>query len=230
MAYLASRSVLDLVNRVLLESGVPEVTSITTNISKIALNALNDAASAIWNSNRWTFQLFDSAITLVAGQATYALPAGFDRMAQPFRTSGTVGTLLLQEWTPEEWWGQGLGVATAVGTPAHFKVEQVTVEFWPVPGADFITACPTLEFQYFKGSPVRRTPTEIGSSWDLPLDFEQAHIAFARARLKQFLEDPDGQMDLKDFEQAIQMQINKWRQVRRAPRMRPEDFIVSSWG
>lgn len=230
MSYLASRSVLTLVNRVLRESGWPEVTAITSQMAKIVLDALNDGAAAIWNSNRWTFQLNNASIALVANQATYALPDGFDRLAEPFRITGTLGYCGLLEMTPEDWWGNGLGDSSQVGTPQYFKIEQLTATFYKTPSADFITQCPLLDYQYFKGNPERRATTDINSSWDLPLDFEDAHVKYARARLKQFLGDPDTPMDLRDFDQALQLQVNKWRQARKPMRLRPEDWVISSWG
>jgi len=230
MSYLASRQVIDLVNRVLRESGHPEVSAITSNIAKIVLDCLNDGAAAIWNSNRWTFQLQNASLTLVASQPTYALPAGFDRLAQPFRITGSLGYRALKEWTSEDWWAQGMGDTTQIGTPENFKIEQLTATFYHTPSSDFIALCPMFDYQYFKGSPARRATTDTASSWDLPLDFEEAHVKYAMARLKQFLDDPDSPMDLRGYEQALDQQIKKWRQNRKPMRFRPEDWVISSWG
>lgn len=215
MGYLASRSVLTLVNRVMRETGLPEVASITSKQALVALEALNDGFADIWQRQRWTFQRYTANLALVASQQEYTLPADFDRMASEFRA----GYNNLTEYTPEEWWASNYGDMTDEGQPLVYTVEGLTVKFYPVPNSTFIASIPTLKYQYFKAMPLRRTASDASSSWDLPLDFEDAHVKYGKAKLKQFLEYPDWSVDMQGYEQSLRTVRDKYREVRVAPRV-----------
>lgn len=217
MGMLASRSCLVLVNRVMRETGLPDVTTFTDTNSIIALEALNDCVADIWQRQRWTFQRYTSTIQLVDSQQDYTLPEGFDRMASPFRTSGTLGLSNLQELTPEVWWELGLGDSTNIGQPLYYTIDVGVARFSPIPNSDFVAICPSFQYQYFKGVQTRRTTSDTASSWDLPLDFEDAMVNFGKARLKKFLEYPDWGQDMESYERNLKTLRDKYREVRVAP-------------
>lgn len=224
MGYLASRSVLDILNRVMRETGLPEVSAITSKQAKIALESLNDAFADIWQRHRWTFQRYTAALAMVDSQQDYSLPADFDRMASNFR----VRSLPLEELSPEQWWAAGYGGITSYGQPYVYTVDSLTARFYPIPDAGFVANSPTISFQYFKAMPSRRVAADINSSWDLPLDFEDAQVRFGKSRLKQFLEYPDYRDDMQSYEQALRVLFNKYREVRVAPRFHITD-VPQSW-
>jgi hypothetical protein len=220
MGYLASRSVLTLINRVFRESGLPEVSVITGKQAIIVLEAMNDAFGDIWQRHRWTFQRYTASLVPVDAQQEYTLPADFDRMASPFR----YGTSTLDEKTPEEWWTGNYGDITNAGAPYLYTIEGLTAKFYPIPNAAFITSYPLMKYQYFKALPARRTTSDAASSWDLPLDFEDAMVHFGKARFKQFLEYPDWTTEQQAYEQALKTLRDKYREVRVAPRLRSNEI------
>lgn len=229
MGFRASRSVLTLVNRVLTECGQPTVSGLSGTQATVVLEAMNDGCADIWLRQRWAFQRGAASIALVASQRDYSLPANFDRIATPFRTTGTLGYRDLIEFSPEEWWQQGLGTSTSDGSPVYYTVKELVVSLYPKPSSDFITNCPTLEYEYFEGVPARRVAADTGSSWDLPLDFEDAHVHFGRGKLKQYLEYPDWAADMSRYEQALQILKGKYREVRTSPTMKPRYPVISEW-
>jgi hypothetical protein len=228
MGMYASRSCLTLVNRVMRETGLPEVAAFSSVNSKVALESLNDAVTDVWQRNRWTFQRLTVSLPVVANQQDYTLNADFDRMAAPFRVGSTLGLAFLTELTPEQWWASNLGASAVGGSPTHFTIDLGVARFSPIPDSNFVTINPNFQYQYFKANPIRRTTTDTASSWDLPLDFENAMVNYGKARLKKFLEYPDWQSDMQDYETALQTLKNKWREVRIAPQMQTDE-IPMTW-
>lgn len=219
MGYRPSRDVMTVVNRVFRETGLPEVSHLMGKQAQIVLEALNDGCTDIWQRHRWPFQRYTAALPLVADQQEYTLPADFDRMASPFR----VGYLTLEEKTPEEWWNGQYGDITSTGQPYLYTIESLVAKFYPIPHAAFVDVYPFLRYQYFKTQPERRTTASATSSWDLPLDFENAMVSFGKARLKQFLEYPDWETEQRAYEMALKVLRDKYREVRVAPRLRTNE-------
>lgn len=229
MGYQASPSVLDTVNRVLLECGVPQVAVLTSRQAQLALEGCNDAVNDIWTRQRWTFARGSASISLVADQRDYSLPGRFDRMAQSFRTNSTLGYGSLVEVSPEDWWKYALGTSATSGSPNIFTIKQLNVSFYPTPSADFITTCPVLEYEYFQSTPPRLTTSDSTGAWDVPLDFYDPIVKYAKAKLKQFLEYPDGPMNLQEYEQGLQILKGKYREVRTAPVLKSTVLTPSEW-
>lgn len=224
MGYRPSRDVMTTVNRVFRESGLPEVAHLMGKQAQIVLEALNDGCADIWQRHRWPFQRYTASLVMVANQQEYTLPADFDRIASPFR----IGYLTLEEKTPEEWWNGQFGDITSVGQPYLYTVESLTAKFFPTPNDSFVDAYPTLRFQYFKTIPTRRTTADATSSWDLPLDFENALVCFGKASLKRFLEYPDWERDQQAYEMALKTLRDKYREVRVAPKLRTNE-VAMDW-
>jgi hypothetical protein len=210
------------------ETGLPEVSALNSVNSKVALESLNDATADIYQRNRWTFQRLTVTLPLVVNQQDYTLNADFDRMAAPFRMNSTLGLAFLTELTPEQWWANNLGASAVTGSPMFYTIDLGVARFSPIPDTNFVSINPSFQYQYFKANPVRRTTADLNSSWDLPLDFENAMVNYGKARLKKFLEYPDWQGDMQDYEASLQTLKNKWREVRVAPQMVTEE-IPMSW-
>ena len=229
MGYAASPSVLETVNRVLEECGVAPVTVLTSRPAQIALQGLNDGCNDIWSRQRWTFARGLSVVSLVASQKDYALPARFDRMASNFRTNLATGYTDLIELSPEEWWQNHMGTSSSDGTPRAYTIKQLTVMFYPTPSAEFIAQCPTLEFEYFQSTPPRMASTNGSSAWDVPLDFYDAMVKYGKSKLKQYLEYPDGPMNMQEYEMSLQILKGKYREVRSFPTLRTKNPVISVW-
>ena len=233
MAISVLPSCKDMVNNVLRELAIPEVSSLSpgTIESRIVLEGINDAVADIWNRGRWEFQRYTYTLPLVAGQDEYALPAEFGRIMLPFRLPGSMSSFQIQEMTPEEYYVNGLStdVTANQGQPQVFYVEHMKIKFWPTPNQAFIDQTPNLQFGYFKKAPPRRGITDDNNSWDLPLDFYDALMRFGKARIKEYLQYDDTAMNYAQYEQALQIQENKYRQGRKPPMMRPLYPVVSEW-
>ena len=63
----------------------------------------------------------------------------------------------------------------------------------------------------------------------MPSTFEEVLIAYAKAKLKQYLEFPDWDADKKDYERKLLTMIQRDRQVRVAPTLRTPFEGVSEW-
>lgn len=224
-------SCLTMVNRVLEECGDLTVSSMNpgTRNSKIALEGLNDAQTEIWERQRWPWQRQTYNLSLVAGQSAYAMPDRFDRLAEPLNL-GAVGSFQnLKEFTDEEWNQLNMGVPATSGTPRGFKISNVTMTITPAPSTEFVALYPQLIFTYFQEIPDRRGITDDNNSFDAPGHFYDAMIAFGKSRLKQYLQFPDWQMDMQDFEKGMKVHLNKVREGRAPARVRPTNWVVSTW-
>jgi hypothetical protein len=233
MAISVLPSCLTMVNNVLREIAIPEVSSLDpgTIESRIVLEGINDAVADIWNRGRWEFQRYTYALNLVAGQDEYAVPSDFGRISLPFRLPGSRSSFEIQETTPEEFYTMGLNsdFTSSQGQPRLFYVEHLTIKFWPVPNQEFIDQVPQIQFGYFKKSPARRGITDDNNSWDLPLDFYDALMRFGKGRIKEYLQYDDAQMNYNQYEQALAVQEAKYRQGRVTPTMRPRYAVISEW-
>ena len=224
-------SCLTMVNRVLEECGDLTVASLNpgTRNSKIALEGMNDAQSEIWKRQRWPWQRQTYNLSLVAGQGDYALPDRFDRLAEPLNL-GAVGSFQnLKEFTDEEWNQLNMGVPATDGTPRGFKISNVTMTMTPAPSAEFVALYPQLIFTYFQAMPNRRGVTDDNNSWDVPGSFYDEMISYGKSKLKQYLGFPDWQVDMGTFEQGMRSQLNKVREGRAPAKMRPTNWVVSTW-
>ena len=224
-------SCLTMVNRVLEECGDLTVSSMNpgTRNSKIALEGLNDAQTEIWERQRWPWQRQTYNLSLVASQGDYALPDRFDRLAEPLNL-GAVGSFQnLKEFTDEEWNQLNMGVPATAGTPRGFKISNVTLTMTPAPSTEFVALYPQLIFTYFQEIPDRRGVTDDNNSFDVPGHFYDAMISFGKSRLKQYLQFPDWQMDMQDFDKGMRVHLNKVREGRAPARVRPTNWVVSTW-
>lgn len=224
-------SCLEMVNRVLEECGDLTVVSLNpgNRNSKIALEGLNDAQSAIWGWQRWPWIRNTYNLTLVASQADYALPARFDRLAAPLRLGVNGQFANLEEKTPEEWNAMCLGIPLTDGSPRIFKISDNTLTMTPAPSAEFIAQYPTLQFDYFLDLPDRRGITDSNNSFDVPAKFYDVMISFGKSKLKQYLGAPDWQVDRQDFEKGMRDNLNQVRQGRVQARVRPSHCVESRW-
>lgn len=224
-------SCLVMVNRVLEECGDLTVSSLNpgSRNSKIALEALNDATADIWERQRWPWERNTYTLALVAGQADYALPDRFDRLAEPLNLGATGAFVPLQEFTDEEWADLQLQPPTATGTPRYFKVSNTTLTMSPAPSSAFVALYPNLTFTYFQEIPPRRGITDDNNSFDVPGHFYPELVAYGKSKLKQYLADPNWQFDFQEYERGMRTHFGKVREGREPARVRPPRWIVSQW-
>ena len=228
---MALPSCLTMVQRVQEEAGDIPVTSLNpgTRRSKIALEALNDACSDIWQRERWPWRRYDYNLVLQDGVSEYTLPDNFATLAEPPRLPASANSLYMIEMTPEEWVVWMAAPPQTAGQPNKFKIENTKIVLSPTPNSDYVTAYPSIVMSYFKKIPTRRTISSSASSWDCPDDFYDAMIRFGKARLKQYLEYPDWQSDLQAYEQSIRIQQNRVRQGRSPATIRPLYPSITEW-
>lgn len=224
-------SCLTMVNRVLEECGDLEVVSMNpgTRNSKIALEGMNDAQTEIWTRQRWPWQRQTYNLTLVTGQADYALPDRFDRLAEPLRLTVNGSFQALKEFTDEEWAQMNLGVPSTYGSPRGFRISNTTLTMTPAPSSEFVALYPQLVFTYFQQIPDRRGVTDDNNSWDVPGDFYDVMILFGKSRLKQYIGMEDWQADAANFEKGMRIHFNKVRQGRPPAKMRPTNYVIAQW-
>ena len=226
MSYTVMPSVLTMTNTILKELGIPAVSSLNpgnTN-SNIVLDALNDCCSDIYNRGRFEFMKTDYTFALVTGQDEYNLPANFGRMDLPIRAAGSsISTML--ERTAEEFWNEGYGspaINTTPGSPIVYYVGAGKIHFWPAPDASYIASAPNLTFTHYKNIPARLDVTDGTSSLDLPMEFYDAVKKYGKARLKEYLQYDDYSFNYQQYEQALLIQLNRFRQGLKRPQMREQ--------
>ena len=218
-------TLLEVVNRVLNECGIESQADLPTSNflgTVTAINAVNDAINDIKFRNRWEWLKRTAVIDLVAGINSYALPADFTRMCYPFTPyTGVQFSMQLRELTPDEW---NQIVPTLVinqpGTPQYYMVDSNVVTFGPAPNSEYISTYPQVQYTYFQGPAAPLGASDQSSALDIPPEFIEAVVAFAKYKMKIFLEFPDWQMEQARYEQALHVQMNRNNAGRRAPRMR----------
>lgn len=232
MSYAALPSALTMTNHVLRECGVPEVaSSISSREALVAFDGLNDGTAEAWNRQRWDFQRNEYTFALTGGNAEYPLPPRFQRMATPPRpTPILLGAAFLTEMTPEEW--TTANIATSVtneGTPTAFTVQNTTIALWPTPAAAYVANNPNMTLEYFARIPDRLEPANSSSSLDLPLEFYDFLIRFAKGRLKEYLQYDDAQLNYQQAEHQMQTLVNRWRTSRMPDVIRPRYAPIITW-
>lgn len=224
MSYTVMPSVLTMTNTVLRECGQPSVASLSpgTKISTVVLDALNDAAADIYNRGRFEFMKTDYTFALTADEDEYTLPANFGRLELPLRVSTATSTTFVER-TAEEFWAEVYGspdVLTTSGSPRIYYIGAGKIHLWPAPSSTYVTSAPNLTYTYYLDVPARLDITDGSSSLDLPLSFYDAVKKYAKARLKEYLEDGDSVANLQEYERALQIQLNRSREGLKAPQMR----------
>jgi hypothetical protein len=223
-----------LANRVLRECGraiKSTFVDTTDPQATIAYDAVLDGYADIWFRNRWEWQRYETSIALVAGTDEYPLPVNFQRMAVapwlgPLKHSGQ-----LIEYTPEVFYKMIAPMdPTTRNTPQFFTIDHTTLKLWPVPSQTAIDAQPVITFQYFLELPTRKTLAQEAQPLNyMPGPFEEILIAYAKSKLKQYLEFPDWEADRKDYESKLIIMIRRNRQVRVAPTLRTPWEGVAEW-
>lgn len=227
-------SMKDLANRVLRECGRPVKSTFvaTTDPQAImAYDGVQDAYADLWFRNRWEWQRYEASIALVAGSDEYPLPSNFQRMAVapwfgPLKTPGQ-----LQEMTPEVFYKMIAPMnPTLQGSPQFYTIDHTTMKVWPAPSTTSILSQPIITFQYWLELPARKTLAQEAQPLNyMPSTFEEILIAYAKSKLKQYLEFPDWEADRKDYERKLLIMIQRNRQVRIASTLRMPFEGVSEW-
>ena len=123
--------------------------------------------------------------------------------------------------SPDEW---NQIVPTLVidqpGTPQYYMVDSDVLTLGPAPDSNYVSTYPQLIYSYFKG-PQRPLGAEDQTlAIDVPPEFVEAVVAFAKWKMKLFLEYPDWQAEQARYEQALHVQMNRNNAGRRVARMR----------
>jgi hypothetical protein len=227
-------SMKDLANRVLRECGRPVKTTFVATTDPQAIMAYDgvlDGYADIWFRNRWEWQRYEASVPMVAGSDEYPLPANFQRMAVapwfgPLRSPGQ-----LTELAPETFYKMIAPMdPTVQGSPQFYTIDHTTLKLYPAPSSNSVISQPILTFQYWMELPARKTLAQESQPLNyMPSTFEEVLIAYAKAKLKQYLEFPDWDADKKDYERKLLTMIQRDRQVRVAPTLRTPFERVSEW-
>lgn len=219
-------SILSMVKRVKRECGLPQPTTLvstTDQDSLVVLDALNDATTEIYMRKRWETIECLYGVPLVAAQTQYALPADFGRMATGPKSAGVPMT----PYTHEEWQRAIPAVSTNIGQPIAYTAYGLIFEVWPPPSTDYVTSYPVLQFSYYRMPPSRLDGTDDDANINLPPEFEECLISFAKWKLKAKLEYPDAEADHARYERTLQIQMDARRSIRKTARMRQTGTVSS---
>ena len=200
---------LELVNRVLNECGVESFSSQTaTGNNKqigIVLASINDAVFDLNYRKRWNFQKTIYYEPLVAGQTDYPLPSGFMRLETPVM----IGNTILDEFLADEFVQRVPFMDATSGTPIIFMVDGNYLKVWPSPTQNVVDTYKQMRYSFYKG-PTERLTTEDGAATiNLPLDFLEAVVCFAKWKFKTFLEYPDANIERARFDELVRLLMNK---------------------
>lgn len=219
-------SILSMVQRVKRECGLTEPTTLagtTDKQSLIVLDALSDATVEIFVRKRWEWRESVYGLVLTAGVSQYPLPADFEQIAQDPKSAGYP----IKGQTEEEWQQSVPGLAIVSGQPQIYTVHGSIFEIWPPPNQGYIDQYPILPFSYYRLPPARLDGSDDNANLNLPPDFVECLISFAKWKLKGVLEYPDAQLDFQRYEMALQVQMNVNRAMRRGARMRQTGALRS---
>lgn len=235
VTYPAFPKLLDVVNRVLRETGAYTINSLNPgNVqSTVVLDAINDGIWQIYNRERWAWAIESISIPLVNNLADYPLPGNFDRMAMAPIYNG----LELREWTLDEWNDQVQPYVSfqqaQAGSPAFFKISPAVLTVYPAPVTATIAVAPNITFSYYRNPGTRFDNTNDAVAPNLPVEFVDCLVTFGKWRFKMFLEYPDAQAEAQRFEQLLATQMNRNRRGRKPNQMRqvfnPAMITNGSW-
>ena len=222
VAYPAMPKLLDVVNRVLRESGAYTVNTLNPgNVqSQVALDAVNDGIWQIFNRAHWNFAIETISIPLVNNQTDYPVPADFDRLAM----APTYNGLALREYTLDEWTTAVVpyrdSLQSVPGSPSVFTLSPAVLMVFPAPATATIATVPNLFFSYYRNPGTRFDNTNDNVAPNLPVEFVDCLVTFGKWRLKSFLEYPDSSNEAQRFEQLLATQMNRNRRSRKPNQMR----------
>lgn len=225
---------LQIVNRVLREAGVEEVSSLSPGNprSNVALEALNDTVWDIYARTLWQWSKSKYTVNLVAGQNDYAMPSDFRSMSLPpklWNATGGSSSYPLAEYSSAEYDQLVPMQSVSYGTSMMFTVRGGVMSVNPAPSSGTLANYPQMTFEYFKW-PQRRLSAQASDdskTFDVPLELTQAMVFKARSELKKFLEYPDWDADAKQYEQQIAQMLSANKQIRKPYQMRT--LYKSNW-
>lgn len=224
-------TLLALVSRVRREVTKETLATLTNDaVNNVIVDNLNDAVDDIYFRAKWSWAKTAGNLVLVAGTSEYTLPSNFHRMA----TEVEIGTTKLQEVDAEEWtrktYTNVTGV-TASGQPVVYMIDRAFIKFWPVPNTDFIALVPTITMLYYRRPSTRLAiATDSDNAFDLPMEFQEALVRYAVARLKIFRQYDDWKIDMDRYEEILQRQLHADTVTVHPSRMRPRNWASANYG
>lgn len=225
-------SLLSLASRIRREVTKESLTSLNDDpINNVIVDAVNDSVEDIYYRNRWNWAKVIWNLVWVAAQSEYALPGDFQRLS----TEPVINNMMLKEVSPEEWWRNTYSPSwnsnsSLQGQPSSYMVDRSTIKFWPIPSTSFVDANATSPILYYRHPSARLTLTDGASSPDLPVEFTEAVVRYAVARLKIFLQWSDFALDMDRYEKIIQNRIQTDMISAHPVRMRPRNWKTANFG
>jgi len=126
-----------------------------------AMEALRDAIQEFNSERVWIDRLLpNNTITLVASQATYALPSRYQKsFGRAFlRNTSSERTLVVQVISYQRFLRRVSDESAGESTPRILtvanRVDLDVAEIWPIPSTSDVTTYPTIEFPYYADIPV----------------------------------------------------------------------------
>lgn len=219
---------LQVVNRVLMECGVEQVSTLNpgNDRSNVVLEALNDGMYDIYGKAVWPWTRSRYSIPYNAGQYEYQIPADFRKIAiAPYNFSVTQPTSqsIMTEYSIEEFYESfpAATISNSYGSPYAYTVDAGYIRFYPAPDANSVALYPQAVFEYFKWPQRRQAVTDDASNFDVPVQLIPALVSYGKAELKRYLEYPDWINESQKYQTQIDQQLAAMKQTRQPYAMRP---------
>ena len=200
--------------------------------NNVIVDALNDAVDDLYYRAKWTWAKISGNLSMVAGQSEYTRPADFHRMASEVE----IGSTILMEVDATEWIRRTrttsvTGYQTPLGQPVLYMLDRAFIKFWPTPSTDFVAQVPTISILYYRRPATRLVlTTDSAKAFDIPMEFQEALVRFATAKLKIFRQFDDFALDLQRYEEIVQRQLNADQVSVHPARVRPRNWASANYG
>lgn len=200
-------------------------------VNNVIVDAINDAVNAIYYSNRWNWTRTAGSIIIAAGTTGYPLPGDFHRMA----TEPVINAVQLKEVSLEEWWRNTYtpswnSNASVSGQPSIYMVDGSAITFWPAPSQSFVDSNPTIPIIYYRRPGRRLDLTDGAVSPTVPPEFTEILASYGMAKLKEFLQYSDWQIDMQRHDALLLNRIQTENISVHPPRMRPRNWRTTNYG
>lgn len=225
-------TLLSLVTRVRREVTRETLASLTNDaINNVIVDSINDAVEDIYYKDRWNWKKSLYNVKLIASQSDYALPPDFYQIA----TEPTYNGIMMVEVEPEQWtrytYDPQITATLSSGSPVVYMVDRALFRVHPTPSSDTISIAPHIQLVYYRRPPSRLTITSDSSNPpDLPPEFIEAVISFAKWKLKIHLQFDDFELEEKRYMQVVQRQIENDYLSVHPVRVRPRNWSSANFG
>lgn len=220
-------TLLQLCSRVRREVTKESLTSLVDDpINNVIVDSINDAVEDIYYQDRWNWAKTTENLTWVASQNEYALPTRFYRMAsEPEINNIQLEEVEIEEWARKTYTPSLTSSVTIQGQPLIYAIDRSLIKVWPTPSSSFIALVPTTPLVYYRRPGARLLlASDASNSPDLPTEFIEAVVAWAKSRLKIFLQYDDYQIDENRYRECVQRQVQNDYLSVHPSRVRPRNW------